>query len=110
MLIEGNVKNLRSVQCFIREETHTDDPEEEVNGRHANPFQPGGRVSEDGARIVKLWREGRLGQYSEVTHTHSSPPPPSQPQHFPIILFPAEKKMEFLNQVEHVHFSDVRIL
>jgi len=64
MLIQGNVKNLRSVKCFIREEATIEDEDKELSV-NTNPFLPGGRVSEDGERILELWREGRLSQYSK---------------------------------------------
>ena len=64
MLIQGNVKNLRSVKCFIVEEATTEDEEKELSVK-TNPFLPGGRVSQDGERILELWREGRLSQYSK---------------------------------------------
>ena len=64
MLIQGNVKNLRSVKCFIVEEATTEDEEKELAVK-TNPFLPGGRVSQDGERILELWREGRLSQYSK---------------------------------------------
>ena len=88
MLIQGNVKNLRSVKCFIREEATIEDEDKELSV-NTNPFLPGGRVSEDGERILELWREGRLSQYSkyhkQVTptvlllpccHVTSQPTPP----------------------------------
>ena len=74
MLIQGNVKNLRSVKCFIVEEATTEDEqkglattedEEKELSVKTNPFLPGGRVSQDGERILELWREGRLSQYSK---------------------------------------------
>ena len=90
MLIQGEGKNLRPVKCFIREEkasqetgghktdeTEVDDEhcEAEKTSGHGNPFIPGGAISEDGAKILELWRLDRLGQYGNNCQQVKPPPP-----------------------------------
>ena len=70
MLIQGDVKNLRPVQCFIRDDSLSGAdkyPCEQTSS--ANPFQPGGPLSEEGDTMVDLWRQGRLAMYCQVTPT-----------------------------------------
>ena len=74
MLIQGDVKNLRPVQCFIRDDSLSEAdkyPCEETSS--ANPFQPGGPLSEEGDTMVDLWRQGRLAMYSQQV-TPTTPP------------------------------------
>ena len=67
MLIQGDVKNLRPVQCFIRDDSLRGAadkyPCEQTSS--ANPFQPGGPLSEEGDTMVDLWRQGRLAMYCQ---------------------------------------------
>ena len=86
MLIGGDGKTLRPVKCFIREEKvggpgHKTDLTEveqgdvvrfETEKSSGNPFIPGGAVSEDGAKILELWRLDRLGQYGNNCHQVTS--------------------------------------
>ena len=75
MLIQGDVKNLRPVQCFIRDDSLRGAadkyPCEQTSS--ANPFQPGGPLSEEGDTMVDLWRQGRLAMYCQQV-TPTTPP------------------------------------
>lgn len=49
-------------------EVQLDDCEAEKTSGNGNPFIPGGAISEDGAKILELWRLDRLGQYGNNCH------------------------------------------
>ena len=56
-------------------EVQLDDCEAEKTSGNGNPFIPGGAISEDGAKILELWRLDRLGQYGNNCHQVKPPPP-----------------------------------
>jgi len=71
MLIQGDVKNLVPIKCFIKDdqnglkftEVDTKFNKDEMVQLPENPFCPGGDVSEDGELIIQLWRDGKLNEY-----------------------------------------------
>ena len=72
MLIQGDVRNLVPVKCFIKDDQEVkhkqlefDEVDPAVNNLKLdpNPFQPGTDVSSDGDLIIQLWRDGKLDQY-----------------------------------------------
>ena len=77
MLIQGDVRNLVPVKCFIKDDQEVkhkhiefddevfDEEDPAVNNLKLdpNPFQPGTDVSSDGDLIIQLWRDGKLDQY-----------------------------------------------
>ena len=70
----NNSDGLVSVKCYIRDDTDDDDDDDDddadTHDDDTNPFSAGGAVSEDGELIIRLWRNGRLGDYnSRLTNT-----------------------------------------
>ena len=64
----NNSDGLVSVKCYIRDDTDDDDDTDAHDD--TNPFSAGGAVSEDGELIIRLWRNGRLGDFnSRLTNT-----------------------------------------
>ena len=76
MLIQGDVRNLVPVKCFIKDDPehkhkHIEFDDKVFDEDHAvnnlnldpNPFQAGTDVSLDGDLIIQLWRDGKLDQY-----------------------------------------------
>ena len=76
MLIQGDVRNLVPVKCFIKDDQehkhkHIEFEDKVFDEDHAvnnlnldpNPFQAGTDVSLDGDLIIQLWRDGKLYQY-----------------------------------------------
>ena len=70
----NNSDGLVSVKCYIRDDTDDDDDDDDDDDTDThddtNPFSAGGAVSEDGELIIRLWRNGRLGDFnSRLTNT-----------------------------------------
>ena len=95
MLIQGDLKNLRPMQCYIREDPKAQKPEEVCQHKGENPFLAGGPVSEDGDKelwFLSLWREQpTVGLTEEVEAVYEGdirPVPLGKPlNHLRVTLF-----------------------